>query len=263
MYVRLGFAIAAHLDPEVLIVDEVLAVGDIAFQKKCLGRMGEVAKSGRTVLFVSHNMTAVSSLCTKAIHLSRGQIDADGPVDQVVSRYLQLSENAASTADTLLTRTDRTGTGESQFSMASVGGTNGEAIRSGQPVRFRLTVAHRNKLSARNVVVNLTIKDWTGNAVFSCVNVHQGFEIRKLDDGAQITCDLPRLPLAPGRYSVYISLMAAGIVCDCLDHAIGFDVHPYDIYGTGRLPDCRKHGSVIVDADWTIPEPQPSESSDG
>ena len=92
MYVRLAFAVAAHLDPEILIVDEVLAVGDAAFQKKCLGKMSETAKTGRTVLFVSHNMGAVRSLCTRGILLKDGHLAMDGDVDQVINAYLTGNE---------------------------------------------------------------------------------------------------------------------------------------------------------------------------
>src|SRR6185503_19592925 len=88
MYMRLAFAVAAHLDPEILIVDEVLAVGDAAFQKKCLGKMGDVAKQGRTVLFVSHNLGAVRSLCTRGIVLAGGALQFDGPVDDAIAGYL-------------------------------------------------------------------------------------------------------------------------------------------------------------------------------
>jgi len=93
MYVRLAFAVAAHLDPEILVVDEVLAVGDAAFQRKCLGRMGEVAGEGRTVLFVSHNLLALRSLCPRAIWLEAGRIAADGPSEEVVARYLSLQDS--------------------------------------------------------------------------------------------------------------------------------------------------------------------------
>ncbi|HYV93068.1 MAG TPA: ABC transporter ATP-binding protein [Chitinophagales bacterium] len=89
MYVRLAFAVAAHLEPEILIVDEVLAVGDAEFQKKCLGKMDEVAKGGRTILFVSHNMSAVSSLCSKGILMSEGRTVAAGPIEEVISYYLK------------------------------------------------------------------------------------------------------------------------------------------------------------------------------
>ncbi|MBC7243045.1 MAG: ABC transporter ATP-binding protein, partial [Anaerolineae bacterium] len=93
MYVRLAFAVAAHLDPEILLVDEVLAVGDAAFQKKCLGKMGEVAGEGRTVLFVSHNMAAVESLCRRAFLLSQGQVANVGEVHSVVAEYLEMIHN--------------------------------------------------------------------------------------------------------------------------------------------------------------------------
>src|SRR5213596_1363046 len=96
MYVRLAFAVAAHLEPEILIVDEVLAVGDVQFQKKCLGKMGEVAHEGRTVLFVSHNMNAVKSLCGRALLLANGLLSLNGPVNSVIEKYLQ-TENAAQT----------------------------------------------------------------------------------------------------------------------------------------------------------------------
>jgi lipopolysaccharide transport system ATP-binding protein len=93
MNVRLAFSVAAHLEPEILLVDEVLAVGDAEFQKKCLGKMGEVASEGRTVLFVSHNMAAVSSLCNRAILLNSGQINSDGPTDEILSMYLDNQNN--------------------------------------------------------------------------------------------------------------------------------------------------------------------------
>src|SRR4029450_7492991 len=88
MYVRLAFAVAAHLEPEILMVDEVLAVGDIRFQKKCLGKMGEVARAGRTILYVAHNMPAISRLCQRAILMGNGRVIQDGPVHEVISTYL-------------------------------------------------------------------------------------------------------------------------------------------------------------------------------
>src|SRR5256885_11298955 len=105
MYVRLAFAVAAHLEPEVLIVDEVLAVGDADFQKKCINKMHDVAGEGRTVLFVSHNLAIVQALCTRAVHLDAGRCVRDGPTQSVVDDYLSSLEHAAS-AD-LLERTDR------------------------------------------------------------------------------------------------------------------------------------------------------------
>jgi lipopolysaccharide transport system ATP-binding protein len=97
MYTRLAFAVASHLEPEVLVVDEVLAVGDMAFQQKCLGKMGQVSRHGRTVLFVSHNMTAIKSLCTRAILIEHGAVSLDGGVDEVVDRYLTAGTDMART----------------------------------------------------------------------------------------------------------------------------------------------------------------------
>jgi lipopolysaccharide transport system ATP-binding protein len=97
MYTRLAFAVASHLEPEILLVDEVLAVGDAAFQKKCLGKMGQVSRQGRTVLFVSHNMTAIKSLCTRALLVDQGRIACDGSVDEVVNLYLKASTDMSRT----------------------------------------------------------------------------------------------------------------------------------------------------------------------
>src|SRR5207245_2070220 len=110
MYMRLAFAVAAHLEPEILLIDEVLAVGDLAFQRKCLGKMGQVARAGRTVLFVSHNMAAVENLCARTLLLSRGRVEAYDATRQVIDRYL-LSIEAEPAASTLRERDDRTGTG--------------------------------------------------------------------------------------------------------------------------------------------------------
>src|SRR5437660_12254134 len=108
MYVRLAFAVAAHLEPEILVIDEVLAVGDAEFQKKCLGKMGEVAKGGRTVLFVSHNMHAVTSLCSRGLVLERGRVIFDGMGAAAVAEYLALGRTAADPA----AAATRPGTGE-------------------------------------------------------------------------------------------------------------------------------------------------------
>src|SRR5690242_21113009 len=120
MYMRLAFAVAAHLDPEILIVDEVLAVGDAEFQRKCLGKMERVAKEGRTVLFVSHNLAAVQSLCTSAYLLSKGSIIASGDVSTVIARYLQSARD--NQVYDLAERADRQGTGKLRFVTCSARG---------------------------------------------------------------------------------------------------------------------------------------------
>jgi len=114
MYVRLAFAVAAHLEPEILIVDEVLAVGDVAFQQKCLGKMGTVAREGRTVLFVSHNMAAIQSLCDRCILLNNGHIESDNTTDIVIQKYVAMFKTCC--LSPLKDRTDRRGNGKLRFS---------------------------------------------------------------------------------------------------------------------------------------------------
>ena len=132
MYVRLAFAVAAHLEPEILLVDEVLAVGDAAFQRKCLGKMGDVATAGRTVLFVSHNLDAVQRLCRRALLLQQGKVEVVGPTVEVLARYLARAERAGGPEDWLeLGGVHRTGSGVARF--AAVRYTSRDEAFAGHP----------------------------------------------------------------------------------------------------------------------------------
>ncbi len=126
MYVRLAFAVAAHLEPEILMVDEVLAVGDIAFQRRCLGKMDEVARGGRTVLFVSHNMAAVENLCSRGLMIDRGRLVMDGPVSEVIDHYVKRQEDRLRQG--LTNEVRRTGTGELQFTSFALESADGAAF---------------------------------------------------------------------------------------------------------------------------------------
>ena len=144
MYVRLAFAVAAHLEPEVLLVDEVLAVGDAAFQQKCLGKMGQVSRQGRTVLFVSHNMAAVKTLCTRAVLFEGGRLVADGDVDGVVDRYLTGGLDTARTGiipENASRYTDLPGRG-----ILPVGSADGLGRPAGDPTLLRSTVPRQFRL---------------------------------------------------------------------------------------------------------------------
>ena len=138
MYVRLAFAVAAHLEPEILVVDEVLAVGDAAFQKKCMGKMGDVAHEGRTVLFVSHNMVAVQQLCQHGMVLTEGKLDMYGPIEEAVSSYMQGVQTAVLRTD-LSKRTDRKGSQWLKFTRVAVYDDEGyklQQVMSGQNVHI-------------------------------------------------------------------------------------------------------------------------------
>jgi lipopolysaccharide transport system ATP-binding protein len=137
MYVRLAFAVAAHLEPEILIVDEVLAVGDAAFQKKCIGKMGEVSQNGRTVLFVSHNMSAIRSLCNNAVLLSKGTVEQVGTVESIANRYLENLRETPS-LDTPLHARTRAGHFGSKLRIHRVRINNGEGIWHDRPVKIEI-----------------------------------------------------------------------------------------------------------------------------
>lgn len=159
MYVRLAFAVAAHLEPEILVVDEVLAVGDAAFQKKCLGKMGDVAKQeGRTVLFVSHNMAAVESLCRKGIYLQRGEVQYIGSQTEAIARYTTSSSDVRISLDD---RKDRQGSGEIKiigFDIRDVSGNSLDVVRSGQDVDIYLFYRSFYNQPVDRVIVSLAVK---------------------------------------------------------------------------------------------------------
>ena len=139
MYVRLAFAVAAHLEPEILVIDEVLAVGDLAFQKKCLGKMGEVASQGRTILFVSHNMQAISALTTRCLILQGGQVRLDAPTDQSVRAFIEMSSAGAALGTGY---ENLTGLADSNYvASVSVITSNGSGVHQwGEAIAFEITL---------------------------------------------------------------------------------------------------------------------------
>ncbi len=215
MYVRLAFAVAAHLEPEILIVDEVLAVGDAQFQKKCLGKMQDVASGGRTVLFVSHNMSAVVALCKTAVWLQRGQVFKTGPARDLVGKYIQ--KFADDGADTTLPLADRprTGTGAAKFTNLTIvpldsSGKSSEQVVTGTSLEIELEIAAQKQLREANVAV--TIYD-TNDYRLIDVNTALKGEFISLPPGAtaKIRFVLEQLLLKPGRYVVELWLGRGGV----------------------------------------------------
>lgn len=207
MSARLGFAVAAHLDPEILIVDEVLSVGDTQFQKKCLGKMSEVANAGRTVLFVSHNMAAVRQLCSRAILLDHGKMAGDGTADEIVTQYLQgvKAQEGISIAD----RTNRRGTGQARILNFGVG-TNPEELGEktfcdyGGPLYIQ--IKYRVDEDQTEPVIMLGISDPLEDTVvqFSTKVANQGFDPKSGEGTVQFF--IPNLYLVPGTYSLYATI---------------------------------------------------------
>lgn len=248
MFVRLAFAVAAHLDPEILIVDEVLSVGDSEFQKRCLNKMEGVARGGRTVLMVSHNMASVQSLCTRAVLLKDGRVIADGAPGETIPMYLRGLENAA--AEDLATRTDRSGEGGSRLRRCEIvvpGGTHG-ILESGKAARFTFEVdGIRRGLSCW-----FAIYDQLGE-VIACFDSGQTAPDDTVESAgcARFTCTLEQLLLLPGRYRLDVSLWR-GAWQDRIEAAAFFDVEDGAIGGraASRQPGC---GNVLIPHHWTTP----------
>ncbi len=250
MYVRLAFSVAAHLQTEVLIVDEVLAVGDTAFQRKCLGRMDAVAREGRTVLFVSHNMAVIQALCQRGILLRAGRVAADGPVDDAVRDYLRGLEELSS-AD-LLERTDRRGWNMIMVSAVAARRPDGGALTTGGPARFTVTL---NGLQPGTTCA-LTFLNHLGQPVcrLESGNVAPADRTRPAaspEEPVDFVCELDELPLLPGRYRVDVLVRGTHRIEDDIDSALLFDVEPGLV--AGRPVPVNGVGDVLPDHRWDVP----------
>jgi lipopolysaccharide transport system ATP-binding protein len=250
MYVRLAFAVAAHLEPEILIVDEVLAVGDAAFQKKCLGRMRDVANTGRTVLFVSHNMAAVSSLCTQAMVLWDGKVEFPlGDVEEAVQKYLTQVHKI--TKSKLAERTDRKGNGKiriQDFVVFDRDGNELEYLASGQEVDFRVYYTSTEKC-LDNVAVAIGITSHTGAFVSMLSNQVASETFRSVGHSGFFSCKIRKFPLCPGSYTANLIIRSNDVILDWIQQAVTIVVEPGDFYGTGRMPP-QTHGGVLLEQEW-------------
>jgi len=214
MYVRLAFAVAAHLEPEILIIDEVLAVGDLEFQKKCLGKMKDVATDGRTVIFVSHNMSAVCALCNTAIWLKQGELRTSGKARDVISAY---TENTMGSIESIVNIKNkvRSGTGNARFTKLSVSKTHKTEpenvhIVSGSDVDFELEIQAINTISEVNVAITLYDLNWTRIVDINTALKGDFLSLSK-NKNAIVTFTLRSLLLKPGKYVVELWLGKGGI----------------------------------------------------
>jgi ABC-type polysaccharide/polyol phosphate transport system ATPase subunit len=252
MYLRLAFAVAAHLETEILIVDEVLAVGDAEFQRKCLGRMNEVTQKGRTVLFVSHNMDAVRRLCTRSVLLDRGQVAAYGPTESVVRQYLANVALRVPPGERIdLASRPREGSGEIRFVEAdySGGGPHG-SVQMGGPLTLRLIIRAPRRQRVDSFAA--TLRAPNGTPLVHADTARRG-ETLDIDAGqSEITLRVPALHLNPGLYPVALSMSASGgqVVFDRLDHAFELWVEEAGPLGYGATPE--NDGFVPCAAEVTI-----------
>jgi lipopolysaccharide transport system ATP-binding protein len=252
MRMRLAFAVAAHLEPEILIVDEVLAVGDAEFQSRCLGKMSDVAGAGRTVLFVSHNLAALQALCGRGLWLEGGRVAAEGPVAAVVDAYL--SEGRRRAACPLAERRDRGGSGELRFTRAELRAgapaRSDVAAATGRPLAVTLGYAARGDAPLKNVRVAVLVLDALGSRVFATDTRLVNADFESLPAAGEIVCEIPDLPLASGDYQLDVWATANDTVADHVEAALVLHVAEGDPFGTGRTTLAGKHGPIAVRHRW-------------
>jgi lipopolysaccharide transport system ATP-binding protein len=257
MTVRLAFAVAAHLEPEILVVDEVLAVGDAAFQKKCLGKMEDVSRCGRTVLFVSHNMGMIGALCSKVILIRKGMVALEGVPEIVVNEYLDAGfegkegrNGSGCSIDYGLIKNQKPGTILLEDVSLEGPETNSSLIKTGDDISLKILYTAKSHIN--NLAFVVSFKNYIGQEVVRLSTMPiSGFQIEKLFDKGVLVLKINKLPLVAGRY--YLSL---GIVRERLEWLVNledlltFDVHLRDVYGSG-FPLDSSRGIIVVDHGWS------------
>ncbi len=251
MYVRLAFAVAAHLEPEVLIIDEVLAVGDAAFQAKCMGKMKDLRASGRTILFVSHQLGNIVALCDTAIRVDRGHIVGYGPAREEAALYVSQLDSAAD--QPLAERTDRTGSGTARFTRVQFRDSSGtipiEAIMVGEGVRV-----HAEYESSRPLVgpqVSMALFNSFGDIACYLDTHVAGPEIKLAPRTGAFVCHIPSLPLQVGRYQLNLALVDREGPLDHVYNAVRLDVQAGPYFPSGRLPPA-EFGDFVCLHRWSF-----------
>ncbi len=251
MYVRLAFAVAAHLEPEILIIDEVLAVGDAQFQKKCLEKMEDVSKEGRTILFVSHNMAVVQSLCSRGINISQGKVAVDTSINGAVNAYIASLEQLKD--HNLKYRTDRRGRGMVRISrvklhrVKSVSDKTENLFQVGEPVKIE--ISYEGECSG--LECRFTIYEQQGQAIatFSSAD-RSGLDVSKKQSDGVFSCDIEELLLLPGRYRINVALMGYNEIQDHLEGAAFFDIEQGIVRGRPVLAS--SYAYIHFPHRWTI-----------
>lgn len=248
MQVRLGFAVAAHLETELLLVDEVLAVGDTAFQKKSLAKMRQITREGRTILVVSHNMALIQGICSRAVQLSRGHIASQGDPQYVIDQYLKSTSGQLPANGVLASSRD------GRVSLQSVDLIDDQrhvldTVVSGQSFAIRATYASRD-LSG-DVTIDIAIDDNVGRRVGILSNLLTGETLRLSPPRTDLLCHVPQLPLAPGEYRFGVRLVGPEeLDVHCMNAGV-LRVESGDFYGSGKMVEKWWMGTTLIRHHWT------------
>jgi lipopolysaccharide transport system ATP-binding protein len=249
MFVRLAFAIAAHLEPEVLLIDEILAVGDAEFRRRCLATIHGAVAAGRTVVFVSHDAAAVERVCGRVAYMRKGRIDMIGPAPDAVRRY---HDDRSSVPRDLSTRSDREGSLAATvgaIELADEQGRGIDAVAAGAPLALRFRYACGGAAPSGDVRMTISVNTHLNTPVFVHDNELTGDRLGPLAREGAFTCMLPRAMLPASVYRVSYRLSAGGVLIDALADAFEMRVIAGDVYGTGLLPDARE-AACLVEARW-------------
>jgi lipopolysaccharide transport system ATP-binding protein len=254
MYVRLGFAVAAHLEPEILVVDEVLAVGDVQFQKKCLGKMGDVAREGRTVLFVSHNMAAVENLCKTGIVMENGKIAFNGRISEALGFYLNSMTETVDSSN-ICERADRRGEGKVRITDIKIKDEEkNENIPFQTGAKLFFEIDYKSEENVKNTRIIIGVYDLMNVGVARFDTDITGGLQSVLPASGRIVCSTESLPLAPGRYFINIALLSNGVVQDYLAGAVYMDIIGSDYFNTGKIfnESDLKLTKILIKHKWTL-----------
>jgi lipopolysaccharide transport system ATP-binding protein len=252
MQVRLAFSVAAHLEPEILLIDEVLAVGDAEFQKKCLGKMEQVAVQGRTVLFVSHNLVAIANLCNRGIFLNEGKkITESSNIDEVIQRYISIISEKSVT--NLKFREDRVGEKKIIITNIDLMDLNSHGITkvvSGSSIIIKISYqCTESNYHPKNVIFALSI--WTLNGIFisDLSNYYSSSPFPALPKKGSVACLIERLPLLSNRYICNVTIREGNVIQDWIKEAFILDVVEGDFFGTGKIIKNQSVG-ILIDHQW-------------
>ena len=250
MYVRLAFSVASHLEPDILLIDEVLAVGDQEFRKMCMDKLLDVSGQGRTIIMVSHQMSYLRELCRTGIYLHAGQIMYQGTIDETINHYVNHYGQVKRIS--VRERVDRRGSGFVRlmdFNMTDQQGQSLHAITAGQAVTFHLLLETSNQ-PAFNVVVQLEFYDMYGQLCFIANNGISNHSIAKINGQQTITCHIPKFPLNCNMYFINASVFVTNQLADEVLNVMSVEVEPGLFYETGKLPQANK--GFLVDYTWIV-----------
>lgn len=251
MYVRLAFSVASHLEPDILLIDEVLAVGDQEFRKKCLDKILDVSGQGRTIVMVSHQMSYLKVLCKRGVYLNSGKLIQEGEIDEVINTYVN-DVNKLNPVQ-LQERTDRKGSGTVKVANLILLDRNGEnipVISAGQEIILRLELVPTGLV--RNIEVRIDFYDTYGHLWFMSKNSVSGNMIEQIKDRTFLDCHFPKFPLNQNFYYLNVAVYVQNELSDEVVNAVTIEVDHGSFYSTGKLPPSNK--GMLADYYWSISE---------